>query len=410
MSGGEVKELVRDYGLVIVDECHHAASYNYEQILKAANPMYIYGLTATPKRKDGHQPIAYMHCGKVRYRVDAKKQAEARPFEHYVIPRFTRFQQHTHFHEKPLFPGIYSELQDSEARNNLIIQDVISAVEQGRNPIILTERTIHVEILTEQLKPNIKNVFALTGGNSQKTNRELLEDIANNPPDEPLVIVATGKYVGEGFDMPRLDTLFLAMPISWEGTIQQYAGRLHRLYEGKQEVQIYDYVDVHVATLEGMYQKRLKGYAAIGYKAKGTPQPLDEIHSIFDSHTFFPVYSADISSARNEIIIVSPFLAKRRLLSALNYLTAANARVSVVTKPPEDYPEKDRARIMECIELLKKQDIIVKTKNNIHQKFAIMDQRVIWYGSINLLSYGYSEESIMRIENLNIAEELLRSI
>jgi hypothetical protein len=258
--------------------------------------------------------------------------------------------------------------------------------------------------------PSIKNVIALTGGGTQKKSRKALEAAANIPAGEPFALVATGKYVGEGFDMPRLDTLFLAMPISWKGTVQQYAGRLHRLYEGKKEVQIYDYVDVHVAMLESMHQKRLRSYAAIGYKAKGTPQPLDEVHAIYDSHTFYPIYSADVLAARNEILIVSPFLAKQRTLSSLAYLTAANVKAIVVTKPPDDYADKDIPKISECIELLAQQGIVVKTKNRIHQKFAILDQRLIWYGSINLLSYGKSEESIMRIDNVNIAAELLRSI
>jgi superfamily II DNA or RNA helicase len=210
--------------------------------------------------------------------------------------------------------------------------------------------------------------------------------------------------------MPRLDTLFLAMPISWKGTVQQYAGRLHRLFDGKQEVQVYDYVDVHVAMLENMYQKRLRGYSAIGYKAKGTPQPLEYVHSIFDNNTFFSVYSGDIMAARNEILIVSPFLTKKRILSSINYLSAAGAKVTVITKPPDNYAEKDRAKITECIELLKQHGITVITKDRIHQKFAVVDQRIIWYGSINLLSYGSSEESIMRIENMDIAGELLGSI
>ncbi|NLV51613.1 MAG: DUF1653 domain-containing protein [Clostridiales bacterium] len=411
VSGDEVKELVRNYGMVIVDECHHVSAFSFEQILKTVNAKYVYGLTATPTRQDGHHPIIYMHCGKIRYRVDAKEQAEARPFEHFVIPRFTRFQKPAHQDEsKWTITDIYNDIQNSELRNSLIIQDVAAAVEQGRNPIILTERTEHVKYLESQLKPRIKNVIALTGGETQKKSRSTLQTVASIAEDEPFVLVATGKYVGEGFDMPRLDTLFLAMPISWKGTLQQYAGRLHRLYEGKNEVQVYDYVDVHVAMLEKMYQKRLRGYAAIGYKAKGTPQPLEEVHSIFDNNTFFPVYSADILAARSEILIVSPFVTKRRILSALNYVAAANAKVTVVTKPPENHAEKDKAKIVECIELLTQHGITVKTKDRIHQKFAIMDQRIVWYGSINLLSYGMSEESIMRIENVDIAGELLRSL
>jgi superfamily II DNA or RNA helicase len=411
VSCGEVKGFVRNYGMVIADECHHVSAFSFEQILKTVNAKYVYGLSATPTRQDGHHPIIYMQCGKIRYRVDAKEQTAARPFEHFVIPRFTRFQKPAHRPEsKWSITDIYSDIQNSEPRNNLIIHDVISAVEQGRKPIILTERTDHVEYLTARLRQRIKSVIALTGGGGQKKSRETLQCVADIPVDEPFVLVATGKYVGEGFDMPRLDTLFLAMPISWTGTLQQYVGRLHRLYESKKEVQVYDYVDIHVAMLEKMYQKRLKGYASVGYRAKGTPLPLEEAHSIFDNNTFFSCYSADVLTADNEVLIVSPFLTKKRVLSALNYLTAAKAKVTTITKPPENYAEKDRAKITECMELLAQHGITVKTKGHIHQKFAIMDTRIVWYGSINLLSYGVSEESIMRIENVDIAGELLRSV
>ena len=289
ISGDEVRELVKNYGMVIVDECHHVSAFSFEKILKFANAKYVYGLTATPVRQDGHHPIMYMQCGKIRYRVDAKNQAEARPFEHYIIPRFTRFQKPVHQDEaKWYITDIYRDIQNSEIRNSLIIQDVISAIDQGRNPIILTERTDHVKDLADRLKPHVKNVIPMTGGAGHKKSRELLQAVSDIPPDELFVLVATGKYVGEGFDMPRLDTLFLTMPISWKGTVQQYAGRLHRLFDSKKEVQIYDYVDVHVPTLERMYQKRLKGYSAIGYKAKGTPQPIPDTHSIFDNNDFFP--------------------------------------------------------------------------------------------------------------------------
>jgi superfamily II DNA or RNA helicase len=411
VSGDEVKELVKNYGMVIVDECHHVSAFSFEQILKSVNARYVYGLTATPTRKDGHHPIINMQCGKIRYRVDAKEQAEARPFDHFIIPRFTRFRKPAHRgDDKWEYADICTDIQNSEVRNDLIVQDVLAAIQQGRNPIVLSERKEHVEYLAEQLRLHVKNVMILTGGGSQKDNRENLNAVAEIPVDESFVLVATGKYVGEGFDMPRLDTLFLTMPISWKGTVAQYAGRLHRLFDGKNEVQVYDYVDVHVAMLENMYQRRLKGYASIGYKAKGTPQPLEEVHSIFDANTFFPVYTADILAAQKEVLIMSPFLSKRHVQSDLNYLTATNARVTVITKSPDNYAEKDKARIAECIELLLGHDIAVQTKDRIHQKYAIVDQRIVWYGSINLLSYGASEESIMRIENVDIALELLDSL
>ena len=409
-SGDEVKELVKNYGMVIVDECHHVSAFTFEQILKAVSAKYVYGLTATPTRKDGHHPIIYMQCGKIRYQVDAKQQAAERPFEHFLIPRFTRFQKPAHQAEDNWsITEIYNSIGNSELRNRLIVQDVLATIAQGRNPLILTERTEHVKTLIKMLSPHVKNTIALTGSTSQKKNRETLQKVEDIPANEPFVLVTTGRYVGEGFDMPRLDTLFLAMPISWKGTVQQYAGRLHRLFDGKIEVQVYDYIDARVPMLERMYQKRLRGYAAIGYKVKNHLPGVEEAHSIFDSHTFFPAYSADILAAQTEVFIVSPFLTKRRILADLQHLLSTGAKITVVTRPTENYAVKDRQKVGNCISLLQNHGIVIKTKEHIHQKFAVIDQRVIWYGSINLLGYGASEEGIMRIENMAIAEELLAS-
>ncbi|MCL1883479.1 MAG: DUF1653 domain-containing protein [Defluviitaleaceae bacterium] len=411
VSGDEVKELVKNYGMVIVDECHRGAAFSFEQILKATNAKYVYGLTATPTRKDGHHPIIYMHCGKIRYRVDAKQQAEERPFEHFLIPRFTRFQKPVHRDgDKWEIQDVYTDIQNSEIRNNLIVQDVVAAVEQGRNPIILTERTEHVAILADILSSQLKNVITLTGGLSQKQSREALQNVANIPANESFVLVATGKYVGEGFDMPRLDTLFLAMPISWTGTVQQYAGRLHRLFDGKNEVQIYDYVDVHVQMLEKMHQKRLRSYASIGYKVKDTVPSIEQVHSIFNRKTFFPVYVTDILAAKTEVVIVSPFLYQNRILSELSHLATTAAKVTVITNLPDRYSDEKKEKMNSCITILTNSGVSVKCKDRIHQKFAVIDQRLVWYGSINLLSYGASEESIMRIESVDIAEELLRGV
>lgn len=407
VSDGEVKDLVKDYGMIIVDECHHISAFSFESVLRAATAQYVYGLTATPTRQDGHHPIIYMQCGKIRYRVDAKKQAEARPFEHYVIPRFTSLKLPSYQTEEKI-TAVYDAVQSSEIRNQQIVEDVLESVKNGRNPIVLTERTGHVEYLTNELKKHLKNVIPLTGGLTAKKSRELLLEINEIPKNESLVLVATGKYVGEGFDFPRLDTLLLAMPISWKGTLQQYAGRLHRLYDGKNEVQIYDYIDIHVSVLEKMYQKRLKGYSAIGYKTKGSPKPLDETSIIFDSNNFLPVFANDILQTKRELLIVSPFLTKRRINAMLKYLNIA--KTTVVTRPAEDYSDKDAANVQKCIELLGENGITVKTKPRIHQKFAAIDSHIVWYGSINLLSYGFSEESIMRLESEKIANELMGSL
>jgi len=246
-----------------------------------------------------------------------------------------------------------------------------------------------------------------------KETRETMARIANTPVERPLTLVATGKYIGEGFDEPRLDTLFLAMPISWKGTLQQYAGRLHRLFDRKNEVQIYDYVDVHVRMLEKMYSKRLTGYASIGYKAKGESIVTESMDIIFDKSNFLPVYSNDVVNASKEILIVSPFVTKKRSLNMMQSLEIAltnKVKVIVMTRPVEGFQGKDMTSLRETLDILKSAGISLVLKSNIHQKFAVIDQKIVWYGSINLLSFGSAEESIMRLESPNIANELMKSI
>lgn len=411
---GEVKDCVKDYGMVIIDECHHVSAFSFEKVLKTVNAKYVYGLTATPTRKDGHHPIIFMQCGPIRYRDDAKKQAEKRPFEHYIIPRFTSLRVPLDKDEKDMqIHELYSEIVINELRNLLIIDDVIRSYEGGRNCVILTERTAHVEFIAKELNKRIPDVISAVGGMRAKETRETMGRIANAPLDKPLVLVATGKYIGEGFDEPRLDTLFLAMPISWKGTLQQYAGRLHRLFEGKSEVQIYDYVDIHVRMLEKMYHRRLTGYASIGYKAKGESVAAESIDIIFDKSNFLPVYSNDIMNATREILIVSPFITRKRCANIVQNLQVAIAnkvKVIVVTRPAEDFEGRDIASLNEALDLLRSIGVSIVFKSNIHQKFAVMDQKIVWYGSINLLSYGSAEESIMRLESPNIAYELIKSI
>lgn len=411
---GEVKECVKNYGMVIVDECHHISAFSFEKVLKSTNAKYVYGLTATPARKDGHHPIIFMQCGDIRYRDDAKKQAERRPFAHYVLPRFTSLRIPLHKEEKDVtIQDLYAEIAVNELRNEQIIADVVKCHGNGRNCLILTERTAHVELLAQELRKKIQDVIFLTGGMGIRETRDTMQKIADIPPDKPLTLVATGKYIGEGFDEPRLDTLFLAMPISWKGTLKQYAGRLHRLFQHKNEVQIYDYVDIHVRMLEKMYHKRLNGYAAIGYQVKGETALTDAANIIFGKSNFLPVYTNDMINAHKEIVIVSPFVTKRRTLQMLDSLQVAvrnKVTVTIVTRPVEEFEAKNRNVLTEALQLLAGIGIHLVYKSKIHQKFAIIDQKTVWYGSINLLSFGSAEESIMRLDSANIAYELIKSI
>jgi superfamily II DNA or RNA helicase len=251
----EVNEIVKDYGMVVVDESHHAAAETYEMILRAVNARYVYGLTATPQRKDGKHPLMFMHCGPALFVHDAKSQAAKRGFEHYVIPCFTNFKKPLARTEAEwVYTQMGSDIVADEYRNRQIAADVINAVAEGRNSIVLTQRKDHIFTLAALIKGKCgAHVIELDGGATAKQKKNALNTITSIPDDEQLVIIATGKYVGEGFDCPRLDTLFLAMPISWKGTLSQYAGRLHRVYPGKEDVIVYDYIDVHVAVFENMY-------------------------------------------------------------------------------------------------------------------------------------------------------------
>jgi superfamily II DNA or RNA helicase len=411
---GEVKECVKKYGMIIADECHHAPAFNYENILKTTNAKYVYGLSATPTRKDGHHPILYMQCGPVRYRDNPRKQAQKRPFDHFIVPRFTSFRIFLEKDDQDItIQELYSDMVKNEFRNQQIVDDVLNNYNQGRNCLVLSLRTAHVELLANKLKQSVPDVEVLVGGMGAKATREIFNRIADTPAEKNLILVATGAFIGEGFDEPRLDTLFLAMPISWKGTLQQYAGRLHRLFENKQEVRIYDYADIHVKMLERMYQKRLTGYASMGYNAKGEDNMSSPLNVIFSNENFLPVFDNDIAAASAEILIVSPFVRKRRALQMVQHLKIAldkKIRAIVVTRPITDFNLRYRNSLQEVLTLLNGNGINMVFKTNIHQKFAVIDQKIVWYGSINLMSYGRAQESIMRIENPHIALELIKSV
>ncbi|MBI5548138.1 MAG: DEAD/DEAH box helicase family protein [Deltaproteobacteria bacterium] len=282
---GEVKDLVASYGHVIVDECHHGSAVSFERLLAEAKARYFTGLTATPQRRDGHHPVMLMQIGPVRYAVRPGSEAAARPFDQRLIVRETNFTLPAG-HEDRSIQEQYAALVSDKARNRLILDDVLRALELKRSPILLTERRDHLEYFASQLRGFARHIVVLQGGMSQKKRREVLAQLASIPASEERLLLAIGKFIGEGFDDPRLDTLFLALPISWRGTLEQYSGRLHRLRPGKTEVQIYDYVDRKVDVFTRMFGKRLKGYRAIGYARGEAPlgfaEPKEEARVEYD--------------------------------------------------------------------------------------------------------------------------------
>lgn len=406
-----VKPFVQDYGMVIVDECHHVSSITFEQVLMSIKAHTIYGLTATPIRKDGHQPIIFMQCGPIRFSTDVKSQMAKQSFDRFLIPRFTSYN--SILEDRLSIATLYKYLSEDEIRNNLIVEDICKAVNTGRTPIILTNRTVHVSVLAEKLKATIKNVISLTGAGTTREKREAMQRLQTIPDSEQLVIVATGKYIGEGFDYPRLDTLFLALPISWKGLLTQYAGRLHREYEGKKDVRIYDYIDIHEPICDSMYRKRLKGYATIGYKTINTAQPtlfdhINDISSsiaenqIFNGSTFCRPYTSDLTKAKRSIVISSPKLYRTEqnpLVTLLKELTQQGIEILITT-----------AAENEQTAFIQSKGLSVKVKPKLTLYTTIIDKEVVWYGSINTLGYASKDDNMIKVTDIYLANELIEII
>ena len=406
----DVKSMINQYGLILVDECHHISAVNFSRILGAADSKYVYGLTATPVRKDGHHPIIFMLCGPIRYKVDAKQEASKRNFDHFIVPRFTSVRMPAH--KKPdewHITEVYQHICESGYRNELIVKDIEQTINDGRNPLLLTERTSHIDLLVELMKDKDFEVIVLAGNLKVKPRKEAIERIRSLNNGDRFVIVATGKLIGEGFDEARLDTLFMAMPIAWKGTIAQYAGRLHRNYEGKEEVLIYDYVDVHIPVLERMYHKRLSAYRSVGYSIKAYADGAEVESVIYDESDYFEHVINDIKNAKKNILVSSPYIQKKKIDAIKSLLIEkfqSGVRITLCIKKLEDYSDKQKAYISEFISEMMKQGINVVQVTQNRYKYMIIDNNIIWYGGLDIFGGSLEESSLIRIQNEGLANEL----
>lgn len=261
MKDNTVLPLVQDYGHVIVDECHHVSAPRFEMVLNEVRAKYVLGLTATPDRQDGHQKIIFMAAGPIRHKV--KSQTEEQFEQEVRVHQLHDAESPSDLlaQERPKVADVYRVIMENERRTNRIVEDVVQSVSENRHPLVLTERREHAQQIYRLLKEQGIDSVMLTGAMRSAERKS-----ANERLPTAKVVVATGKYVGEGFDLPRLDTLFLAMPIAWKGALAQYAGRIHREVDGKTLVTIHDYVDSAIPMLQRMFAKREKSYKAMGYK------------------------------------------------------------------------------------------------------------------------------------------------
>lgn len=408
---GEFHKRVKDYGLVIVDECHHAASDTIVEVLQEINAKYVYGVTATPCRSDGLEKINYMLLGAIRYKYTSKDRAKEQGIEHLVYPRFTRAVA-PRFQQDKMHPNeAYAIVRENEDRDNIIVNDVIKCVKEGRTPVILSKYVDHSRKLYERLLGHADKVFLLSGENSKKEHKMILRQMNQVKADESMILVATGKLIGEGFDYPRLDTLIMAIPVSWKSIVEQYAGRLNRDYEGKESVIIYDYVDSHISMFEKMYYKRLKAYKQIGYDVSaGVDIEKQEASSIYDIDNYAEVYKRDLLEASSNIIISSPVISGPKvdeLTELLKEKQQSGIRISIVTWKPDMYGFGDSEYWMELQERMRRNGFEMNLVEDYCQHYCIIDKEIVWYGSMNFLGKEDSEDNLMRVSSKEIASELL---
>lgn len=402
-----VRDLVRSYGMVICDECHHVPSTNYNQVVRHACATFVYGLTATPMRKDELDPLMFMQCGPLRYRFDGKDQAALQSFRRLLVPRFTRYHLPDD-EENQAFATLLGRTCEDADRNALIVDDAANLYKEGRTPLILTRRVEHARALHKLLRDHDVNSVLLVGSDKPKVKAEKLEDLRSLPADTRFAVVATGSYVGEGFDDDRFDALLLVAPYAWKGLVAQYVGRLHRERVGKKDVVVYDYVDVHVPMFDGMYRKRLKEYALLGYEV----QILEEngMPSAFFSGTDYRErFSADLTTAEKSVFVQSSSVNPKGVGLISKALAAATARgvhVTISVEKPEANSRYLKA-YEESVMLLERCGCTVKQDGTRQPDLAIIDGKIIWYGEIDFCSFSRKAAQSLRFESVSVAHDLL---
>lgn len=403
--------LLKQYGQIIMDECHHGASESAIEVLREIPAKYMYGVTATPKRGDGKGKINEMLIGPIRYKFTAKDRAKEQGIEHLVYPRFTRTVMSHHLTKTPYGNEAFDVVRNNDVRDEQIVNDVLECVEKGRTPVVLTKFVDHAERLVARLKNSSARVILLTGKNGTKARRAQVAELHSVAQDEPLILVGTGSLLGEGFDYPRLDTLFMATPISGANVVEQYVGRLNRDYQGKENVIVYDYVDIHIPKFDKMYMSRLKAYKKIGYDiCSGIEGEKQEANSIYDFETYVKIYEKDLAEAKESVVISSPTLSTKkvhRLIDMMSQKYEAGVKITIVTWHHDVYKYGRDDVPMELLEELRKAGFEVRFMSETCERFAVIDDEIVWYGSINLLSKEDADDNIMRVCDKRIAAEVL---
>lgn len=408
-SKGKFNDFINSYGLVIMDECHHCGSNTSIEVMQRVNSRYVYGVSATPKRGDNLEKIVYMLLGPIRHSYTAKERAKEQGIGYYVYPRFTRVIDTNETGNN--ISAAYNLISNNKLRNEMIVNDTRQVIADGRTPLILTRYKEQAKNLFDILSGAADYVFLLYGDNSDRENSEIRKKLKEVLCEKSIILIATGQKIGEGFDFPRLDTLMLAAPVSFDGRLEQYVGRLHRDYEGKKYVVVYDYIDAHLKVFEKMYSKRLRTYKRLGYSLiSNTTLDKQVANAIYDSGNYIDIFEQDIVEAEKRIIISSPNIVQERI-DRIIYITKqqveAGCKIIVITIDPEKMSFGSINDYHEMINQMKVSGIQVVIKDEVDEHFAVIDEELVWHGGMNLLGKEDVWDNLIRIKSAVVAEELM---
>ena len=385
-----------DYGLVIVDECHHVAAYTYEKVLKAVKAKFVYGLTATPIRNDGHHDIVFMQCGPILHYVDQALWTLQSNLSGTVISRFSPFRCD---HQTLEIQQMYEKLCQDSKRNQMIVSDIQEQCMKDRSILVLSTRLEQLSLLYTLLENKNLPAIIMTGRQSAKSKRQVQAYLASIVQEhKPVLILSTGKYIGEGFDLPQLDTLVLASPIAWKGNVVQYAGRIARAYENKKEMLVLDYLDYKIPVFVRMFGKRVNAYKKIGLPVSVYGQQQRE-QLVYTSETYWEVLKQDLLQEKEEIIFSAPTLMYSVLQSRISFLkvlTSSNQKVSMLLRDPGN---------QRVLPLLQRIGIVVRQTNDELANYILVGNRIVWYGSINFFGKSYPDDTYLRLEDPTYATD-----
>lgn len=386
------QSLLDKYEMMIVDECHHVSALMFEKVVAQFRGKYLYGLTATPERKNGHEPIVFQRIGEILHTAD-KRETD---FKRQLQLRFTSFG---HLEIEKTKVSNFIQLSDwiatDSVRNQLILKDILAQVAEGRNILVLVNRIQQINVFEKLLKEKEVDDFYIISGETKVQERtSLLKTLEQL--DKGFVFLSTGKYIGEGFDLPQLDTLILAAPFSWKNNLIQYAGRIHRNYKDKSLVRIFDYVDIHVPYLEKMFQKRQVAYRKMDYCViEGEEKQFVYVDSRCEN-----VLREDLAGERQECMLILPYVHQTKLMNFLKEFRISQIEICI----PETVANKA------WLDQLKSKKIKASfTQSKIVTPILLVNKTIVWYGAMPLLG-KVDEMTILRLESASIASEIVAGL